>query len=449
MLHRWLGYITVGEAILHSALYVSVAVEGGDFKHWSAMKPWYCASIALIALCLLIPFSIVALRRRAYEFFLITHISLSIIALVGAYYHISILFNTKWAGYVLYLWIAVCFWAIDRFARVIRIARNGLTRATVTVIDEEYIRVDIPKAKGHGHTYLYFPTLTWRFWENHPFSVATSPADPAQIPPQLALSIPSTLLPNSPTLSACSEKGRISSSSRGTAIKTPNSASLGKHPIRSSEEQNTDLTAISPISPHSAYFPSTRELSDASYLTPSATSRKTFVNPFRRQGDVEKRKAPESKGLTFFMRTHGGTTGLIRKRSSLPVLVESSYGASKDLSAYPVLICVAGGVGITAILPYLHAHKGTAKLFWGSRSAGLVSALREETSGFDGEILVDRRLRIKSTLQKEFKLAGDGVAIAVVVSGPKSMGDEVRAFVCEIARRRPGDIRFLDENFGW
>jgi NAD(P)H-flavin reductase len=149
------------------------------------------------------------------------------------------------------------------------------------------------------------------------------------------------------------------------------------------------------------------------------------------------------------MRTHSGTTAKLRKRTSLPVLVESSYGLPKPLDAYPLLICVAGGVGITAILPYLHAHKGQAKLFWGSRSQALVNALKEEVRGYGGEIIVGRRLFVKLALQREFEKVNDDVAVAVVVSGPKGMGDDVRELVCEIAKARRGDVRLLDENFGW
>jgi NAD(P)H-flavin reductase len=156
------------------------------------------------------------------------------------------------------------------------------------------------------------------------------------------------------------------------------------------------------------------------------------------------------KGLTFFMRTHTGTTGLLRKRTSLPVLVEASYGAPRNFKKYPLLICVAGGVGITAILPYLHVRRrGSAKLYWGCRSTALVNSLREDIRGYGGEILVGRRLFIKLALQREFAEAGEHLDVAVVVSGPKGMADDARELCCEMAKRRSGDVMFVDENFGW
>jgi hypothetical protein len=44
--------------------------------------------------------------------------------------------------------------------------------AEISVIDEDYLLVDLPGEVASGHVYLYFPTLPWRVWENHLFSVA-------------------------------------------------------------------------------------------------------------------------------------------------------------------------------------------------------------------------------------------------------------------------------------
>lgn len=57
-------------------------------------------------------------------------------------------------------------------ARLVKITRNGLQMAEISVIDEDYLLVDLPGEVASGHVYLYFPTLPWRVWENHPFSVA-------------------------------------------------------------------------------------------------------------------------------------------------------------------------------------------------------------------------------------------------------------------------------------
>ena len=51
-------------------------------------------------------------------------------------------------------------------------AGNDLRRrAYVAVVDGDYLKVEVPGLAAAGHAYLYFPTLTWCFWESHPFSV--------------------------------------------------------------------------------------------------------------------------------------------------------------------------------------------------------------------------------------------------------------------------------------
>lgn len=53
-------------------------------------------------------------------------------------------------------------------------ARNGINTGRVTVVGEDYVRLDISGVSATGQAYLYFPTLTWRVCVNHPFSAAGS-----------------------------------------------------------------------------------------------------------------------------------------------------------------------------------------------------------------------------------------------------------------------------------
>jgi hypothetical protein len=446
MLHRWLGYIVILEVILHSILYLHVAVEQRKHIEWAGMEAWYCGSIATIAIALILPLSFVTIRRRTYEIFLLSHIALSVFLLVGIYYHISDLFNTSWAGYVLYLWFAIAFWIVDRLSRIVRIARNGMARAHITIIDEEYIRVDVPRVQAIGYAYLYFPTLTCRFWENHPFSVVTVQKPSGVTTP--------TSLPMSPFFHRHSLTASKSSDSKYSSKTSHYSPNIELRSLRcfstsqSSCPPKSPTTMFTPISPSSAYFrfsPTSPTFSDTALTNPASTTN-LVAFPARAH---EKPLPEQLQGITFFVRTHSGTTARLRARASLPILVESCYGLPKPLDAYPLLLCVAGGVGITAILPYLAAHRGQAKLFWGSRSQALVDALREEVRGYGGEIIAGRRLFVKLALQREFgKVKGD-VNVAVVVSGPRGMGDDVREFVCEVVKTRRGDVRLLDESFGW
>ncbi|KAK5715369.1 hypothetical protein LTR17_016803 [Elasticomyces elasticus] len=115
-------------------------------------------------------------------------------------------------------------------------------------------------------------------------------------------------------------------------------------------------------------------------------------------------------GMTFFVRTHTGITKLLRARRNVLVLIEASYGAShsrglggNDLGSYARLLCIAGGVGITAIMPVVSGHHGSRVVYWGARSQALVDAVHctwDDTAlaGVDPNVVVGERLDGKTIL---------------------------------------------------
>ncbi|KZL87948.1 ferric reductase transmembrane component 4 [Colletotrichum incanum] len=172
LLHRWTAYICTLQACLHSAAWLQIYVSMGQHHIEAQLPYWFWGIIATLAMSILLPAS------RLYEVFLALHIILTILAVVGSYLHILYRFQNQW-GYEVWMYICFAVWGFDRLARVVRIARNGLLWADITIIDEEYLQLDIETAVGNGHAYLYFPTLTWRPWESHPFSILESRVKPA------------------------------------------------------------------------------------------------------------------------------------------------------------------------------------------------------------------------------------------------------------------------------
>ena len=163
----------------------------------------------------------------------------------------------------------------------------------------------------------------------------------------------------------------------------------------------------------------------------------------------ERRSQPHAKvGLTFLLRTKNGLTGQLRKHTTLPVLVESAYGPHEDLSEYSLLICVAGGVGITACIPHLRAHPGSTKLFWGVRSQGIVDAMAPSLTGVEQKTYIGKRMNISEVLRKE--LSDSATTAVVLVSGPSKMADEVRCVVSELGRQQSGiKVKLIEEAFSW
>ena len=193
--------------------------------------------------------------------------------------------------------------------------------------------------------------------------------------------------------------------------------------------------------------------------------------------------APASQsrpGITLYMRIQDGATASLAARagkSPIPVLVEGSYGVeSRNLfphnqvradASYPHIVCIAGGVGVTAVLPILEDAQslgkpiGDVKLYWGSRSQALVdavsSSITSRSVGPDGgirwgvadvQLSIGERMDVRSILEAEINERKVG-GTTVVVCGPAAMADEVRCTVAALGRHSGVAVRLVEESFDW
>lgn len=387
LIHRWIAAIATLQAILHSIGYLYLYVKSGKHNAEATKAYWFWGIVGTLALAILLPSSLLPIRKNIYEIFLVWHIALSILVIVGCYYHVVFAFGHSW-GYETWILICMGVWAFDRIARFLRVLRSGIRNAEVTVIDDEYVRLTVKGFTTSGHTYLYFPTLTWRFWENHPFSVASN---------------------------------IIASAGQNIGQESVLNIDLEKQP-RSGHQSSDGINEVD------------SRASDE--LTPSL-----------------KRLEP---GSIFYIRKETGLTSGLGNRASISVLMEAGYHSStpplgRSLRSSPVLIAIAGGVGVTAVLPHLHSHPGRVKLYWGCRSQALVDDVSRTCSlgDLDKDIVVGKRLTVGDILENEVN-AELYTDISVLVCGPASMVDEVRNWVNHFGRRQSKvHIHLEVESFSW
>lgn len=378
LLHRWIASIATLQAVVHSAIYLQNRLDSAAYSMEATTPYWVWGSAATVALSLAIPMSILPLRKKMYEFFLLCHIALAVVTIAGCYLHIYYRFAHQW-GYELWILVAIALWAYDHVARVARILRNGLRLATVSIIDDDYVRVNIPGVAAEGHAYLYFPTLSWKFWESHPFSVASA------------------------------------------LLQEDHNASR-----KSSDVEKANALSMS----------STKEMQVN--IAPASTTSNS---------SMREAKGRQTLGLTFLIRTRSGLTKLIRNRLTIPVLVESSYNQHESTSDYPYLVAIGGGVGVTALLPYVRKHVGVSKLYWGVRTPALVQSNEVLLAGIDKEVFVRERMPLRELVEDVVETYGVA-GVAIVVSGPASMADEVRNLVSEIGRRGGSrKVKLIEEAF--
>ncbi|CAI6285719.1 unnamed protein product [Periconia digitata] len=363
LLHRWVGRIAILQTILHSIVFLNGWLISGLLKTDQTLPYWWWGCIGTIASSLMLPLSIPVLRKRVYELFLVSHVFLSILTLLGSWYHIYFKYQHN-SGYETWLYIAFALWGFDRLGRLLRMLRYGVRTAHVTEVDDEYIRINVKGVVATGHVYLYF--LHSRFWENHPFSVASS------------------TIHTQPNEQAYSDRT--------------------ESPTAVNDHEETRAAESKQMKMYTAHNHSTTE-----------------------------------PGMVFYLRVLDGATKALLRRSQVKVLIEGPYGRLHDLSEFPTLICIAGGVGITGCLPYLNAHPGSASLYWGVRTQALADSIKPLIQPFHHEVAVAQRLDLEGIL------GGVNGDFAVVVSGPSGMEEEVRRIASRLGRTRR--VQFVSESF--
>ncbi|KAK6379383.1 hypothetical protein LTS17_006301 [Exophiala oligosperma] len=311
--HRHVARVATILAIVHSINWSVLEGGAGYFAESWKEQYWYMGGMATITMSLLLGFSVMWFRVKSYEVFLLIHIALSVITLVGLFYHTKI-FNGEYDGY---LWPPVAIWCFDRAARIFRWlycnihvrSKSVLTTKALATYhkDGDFVRLEIVPGSdflkpGPGqHYYLYQP-LKWKGWENHPF-----------------------------TLASYETIGRAGA----TAIVEADA------PKEAAEKE---------IQIH----PGSSGSSTPSESVPSQSQQEVTVFP----------DAAGQQKLTFIVRPFGSWTRRLKDEClkspdgviTPKVFIEGPYGERSPLPSYETVIFIVGGSGIAGALPYMQQH---------------------------------------------------------------------------------------------
>ncbi|KFA74524.1 hypothetical protein S40288_10124 [Stachybotrys chartarum IBT 40288] len=411
LLHRWLGYWAILLTALHSVMLLYYYVTFGDYAYELSRDYWVWGIVSTVAACAILPASLLVVRQRFYQSFLAAHQLLALIFLIGYYYHIWYCYNYNW-GYEIWMFVASGIWAFEYVIRIARMAFNRFRTAVVSPVEGsngEYMRVTIDGVSAHGVVYLCFPTLTWAFWETHPYSVASSYAYDVN--------------PTSLGFEKHAYTDEPAKTTRGDVIE--------KAEDKSSGASSPKLSASSAVASRGVI---------------------SHVNA-----------RPQA---TFLVRTRAGFTSSLAARLAkstsgsirLPVLVDGSYHSAPlaQLHHCTSIVCIAGGVGITTVLPLLQANgQRPAKLFWGLRHDSLLREVADLLDALPAGVLtqtsVGDRLDIEAILNEELLRVDEKPGtVGIVVSGPPGMADKVRTVVSELgATGLSREFILVDEGFSW
>jgi hypothetical protein len=362
-----------------------------------------------------------------------------------------------------YLWPLVAIWSFDRFLRLVRLAYCNLrlsfnknmiaTSTSVVSYDKAADVIKIAVTPAHtllkpqpGQYYYIYSPLSWKGWENHPFTLG-SYGRPGHVKPRSA------------------SPGMMNKEINVTETALPDSSTASRSSWSGSDRQ--------PVVSQDLIF---------------------WLRPFDgwTRGLREKCQKAENG---------------VAKSS---IMIEGPYGHTAQLHKYEHVVFIAGGTGISAVVSYIeeHIHRsesprvdGVANpktylrtrqidLFWSCRTTAFVhdvcakelrpalsrddisasffstSAIHttsiskqteeidedENAPGFDIEINQGRP-DITGTILEAGRKNVDGGSragrLAVLVCGPAGMADEARNAVHIAMKEGCDKLEYFEETFGW
>ncbi|KAG9600986.1 putative plasma membrane ferric-chelate reductase, partial [Aureobasidium melanogenum] len=433
--HRHIARAGTILAIVHSAVYTWLFVE---FEGWVMFRReltqlWLLLGVvATITMCLLLLLSASWLRIKFYETFLVLHIMLSVVTLVGCFLHTSI-FDAR---YDAYLWPIVIVWLLDRALRLFRlVACNVHVRLGKQVIhhthsiasyseESDVIRLDVrtnsfltQSAAGQFY-YLYQPS-NWQGYENHPF-----------------------------TLGAWSSQSSASEDADTYLLQDDDLPNQFDQSESGPKYQSTVQNLTFWIRPYDGW---TRRLRDECIQAPTR-----LIEP--------------------------------------TILLEGPYGHHCPISSFDSVLLVAGGTGIASAVPYVLEHMALSKtgrsdtthmhLLWTVRQASFIEEVfaqelrtaaqrddfsadlfftrqSEEPKHGEEQLRSEENVYLRSRLQygrpdiaaaitkAATRAEMTGVKLAVLVCGPPAMADEARLAVHRSLKRGCHSLQYFEESFGW
>ena len=160
---------------------------------------------------------------------------------------------------------------------------------------------------------------------------------------------------------------------------------------------------------------------------------------------------PSTAGVTFFVRKAGGLTRHLASNNKLLTLVDGPYpnNPTAGIMSTDRLLVIAGGIGVSGVLPWLFAHPN-AKFAWSVKESAecLVNALDIALAGVvDKDIRIGSRLDVHTLIDQEVEAGWK--RIGVVVCGPGGLCDDVRTIVCAAAKKGPAKFELEVDAYSW
>ncbi|KAG5932083.1 hypothetical protein E4U53_001493 [Claviceps sorghi] len=206
--------------------------------------------------------------------------------------------------------------------------------------------------------------------------------------------------------------------------------------------------------------------------------------------DVE--SLSDRPNMTFMIRPRSGMTRRLRELlcknggsgpQKLKLVLEGPYGTAANVERYQRLLFIAGGTGITAVMPYIRGlleddpgrrGRPTVRLVWAAPQEKFIRLVVEQHLGslqrtcslekleLDFYVTSSKvgaekshdlqckyaRPDIDALVQQFVQQTADGIA-GVFVCGPGRMADDARKAVVRHAKATSGHVDLFEETYEW
>lgn len=154
-------------------------------------------------------------------------------------------------------------------------------------------------------------------------------------------------------------------------------------------------------------------------------------------------------GVTLLVKTSTGTTKYLKMHDNLLTLLDGPYftNHSRDALHCDRILLIAGGIGITGLLPWAYSH-WNVKLAWSLKeSAKCLKDVINLDRVVEKDVRLGQRFDIRELISQEADAGWSRVA--VVVCGPGGLCDDVRAAVVATAKISKTVFELEVDAFSW
>ncbi|ODV81356.1 uncharacterized protein CANTADRAFT_58176 [Suhomyces tanzawaensis NRRL Y-17324] len=171
-IHRWMARLVVALLFIHGVGESVTAINLDYYLPTVQATDVIFGILAVTAGSLMLFQSLKYFRSKHYEIFLLVHIVLGVLFIVGGWKH------TTAQGVPQFHYAAVVIWVFDRVVRLIRLVAFGVRMADIELINGETLKVTVSrpgwwKPYPGSHAFIHFVKPV-HFWQSHPFSFVDS-----------------------------------------------------------------------------------------------------------------------------------------------------------------------------------------------------------------------------------------------------------------------------------